>query len=160
MLSELFTRFDKMCVTHNVYKVHTIGDCYVVMGYTGKESRNVGAECLNMVNMAKSMIDIIQEINNENHSELQMRIGLHTGEVIAGIIGTTIVRYDIYGADVMIANKMESGGLAGEINVSDVTKAILEERYPGLFIFEFNKEIAAKSINRIHDSYFLSFRTE
>ncbi|CAG9335532.1 unnamed protein product [Blepharisma stoltei] len=158
MLSELFTRFDKMCVNHNVYKVHTIGDCYVVMGYNGNESRDPAQECLNMINMAKAMIEIIEEVNRENNSQLKMRIGLHTGEVIAGIIGTTIVRYDIYGPDVLIANKMESGGLAGYINVSDITREILEERYPSMFSYEFNKEIEAKSIKRKHKSYFIEFK--
>ena len=68
-----------------------------------------------------------------------MRIGLHTGEVIAGITGTNLVRYDIYGPDAMLANKMESGGEAGKINVSDVTRAIIEEMSPDQFSFEFNK---------------------
>ena len=55
-----------------------------------------------------------------------MRIGIHTGEVIAGITGTNIVRYDIYGPDVVIANKMESMGAPGRIHVSDVTKNLLQ----------------------------------
>ncbi|CAG9315347.1 unnamed protein product [Blepharisma stoltei] len=154
MLSELFTQFDKKCVELNVYKVHTIGDCYVVMGYNGNENRNIGEECVNMLKMAQEMIKIINEINRLHSSNLNMRIGLHTGEVIAGIIGTNIVRYDIYGPDVLIANKMESGGQPGMINVSDVTKAILEEKEPGRYEFNFNKEISAKSIGRSHMSFF------
>ena len=55
-----------------------------------------------------------------------MRIGIHTGDVIGGVVGSSIVRYDIYGPDVLIANKMESGGEAGKINVSDITKGYLE----------------------------------
>ena len=55
-----------------------------------------------------------------------MRIGIHTGDVIGGVVGTSIVRYDIYGPDVLIANKMESGGEPGRINVSEVTKSFLE----------------------------------
>jgi len=53
---------------------------------------------------------------------LQMRIGIHTGSIIEGVIGTDIVRYDIYGPDVLIANKMESNSLPGKILVSHVTK--------------------------------------
>ncbi|OMJ91440.1 hypothetical protein SteCoe_6020 [Stentor coeruleus] len=155
MLSMMFTRFDKVCVVHNVYKVHTIGDCYVVMGYIGGENRDLTKECLNVVEMAKSMINIIKEVNKENGSELNMRIGIHTGEVIAGITGTNIVRYDIYGPDVLISNKMESGGMAGKINVSDVTMSLLERFSPGRFNFEFNREITAKVIDRSHKSYFI-----
>jgi magnesium-transporting ATPase (P-type)/class 3 adenylate cyclase len=159
MLSELFTRFDKMCVIHKVYKVHTIGDCYVVMGYTDGKNRDIGEECYNVVKMAQSMIKIINDINKENNSELNMRIGIHTGEIIAGITGTNIVRYDIYGPDVLISNKMESGGMAGRINVSDVTMAILEKKLPESFIYEFNKEIIAKVIGRTHKSYFIKDNT-
>lgn len=155
MLSELFTRFDKMCVELNVYKVHTIGDCYVVMSYTGKAKRDITQECLKMVKMAESMIKIIEDINYENGSELNMRIGIHTGEVIAGIIGTNIIRYDIYGADALIANKMESSGSPGKINISDVTKTILEKYSKNDFVFLFNKEVELPTIHRTHNCYFL-----
>ena len=84
-----------------------------------------------------------------------MRIGIHVGDVIAGIIGTNIVRYDIYGPDVLIANKMESGGEAGKINVSDSLKQVFNCAFPGKFIYEFNKVISASSVKRSHDSYFL-----
>ena len=83
-----------------------------------------------------------------------MRIGIHIGDVIGGVTGTNIVRYDIYGPDVLIANKMESGGSPGRINVSDTTKEFLESNLEEKFEFEFNAEILAKSINRCHDSYF------
>jgi class 3 adenylate cyclase len=65
------------------------------------------------------------------------------------------VRYDIYGPDVLIANKMESGGTPGRINVSDITKSLIE-RYDSHYKFEFNKEIVAKAVNRSHSSYFLA----
>ena len=54
-----------------------------------------------------------------------MRIGIHTGKIVAGIIGSKIVRYDIFGGDVLIANKMESNGKQGEVVVSESTKAII-----------------------------------
>lgn len=156
MLSELFSLFDKKCVELNVYKVHTIGDCYVVMGYNGSANRDIGSECINMLKMAQEMIQIINEVNALHGSVLNMRVGLHTGDVIAGITGTNIVRYDIYGPDVLIANKMESGGRPGDINVSDVTRAILEKKMPGELEYEFNKEISAKACDRCHQSYFIT----
>lgn len=110
MLSQLFTKFDKECQMHNIYKVHTIGDCYVVMSYRHEHNRNYAHECLDVIKFAQEMIRIINDINIDNGSQLNMRIGIHTGTVIAGITGTNIVRYDIYGPDVLIANKMESGG--------------------------------------------------
>jgi magnesium-transporting ATPase (P-type)/class 3 adenylate cyclase len=156
MLSELFTRFDKKCVELNVYKVHTIGDCYVVMGYNGESQRDPCQEALNVLNMAQSMINIIDEINEDYGSLLKMRIGVHTGEIIAGITGTNIIRYDIYGPDVLIANKMESNGAADKINVSDITRVYLKKALPGRFKFSFNKEIEVKVVQRVHKCYFIS----
>lgn len=154
MLSRLFTKFDKLCLEHDVYKVHTIGDCYVIMSYTGRAERDIYKECINVVEFAERMIETINQVNREHESQLNMRIGIHTGEVIAGITGTQMVRYDIYGPDVLIANKMESGGTPGRINVSDVTKILIEKERPE-HKFEFNKEIVAKAVSRIHQSYLL-----
>ncbi|OMJ91182.1 hypothetical protein SteCoe_6354 [Stentor coeruleus] len=126
MLSELFTMFDKNCVNHKVYKVHTIGDCYVAMGYTGEAARDTIQECLNIIEFAQQTLEIIQNVNIENGINLNMRIGIHTGDVTAGVTGTNIVRYDIYGSDVMIANKIESCGIPGRILVSEATKNMIE----------------------------------
>ena len=143
MLSELFTRFDKICVDHKVYKVHTIGDCYVVMGLMNARNRDSSTECLNVINMGLSMIKVIEEVNEKRASSLNMRI----------------VRYDIYGPDVLIANKMESGGEAGKINISEVTKRLLEKKFAGIYNFTYNKTIEAKAIKRSYKSYFISTKT-
>lgn len=159
MLSRFFTTFDHLCNNLNVYKVHTIGDCYVVLGFIDAgengEKRNPTEECMNVVQLALEMIKSIYRVNKEGGLNLDMRIGIHTGKVIAGITGTSIVRYDIYGEDNDIANKMESGGTAGKINVSEITKRIIEEASPGRFDFEFNKPIVHSAANRSVDSYFL-----
>ena len=69
------------------------------------------------------MIDIISDVRNLSENpdlkDLNMRIGIHTGKIVAGIIGTKIVHYDIFGSDVLIANKMESNGVAGKVVVSE-----------------------------------------
>ena len=65
MLSLLFTQFDELCQKHNVYKVHTIGDCYVVMSIVQKEDRNYMKECLNVLKFAIDMISVIQNVNQE-----------------------------------------------------------------------------------------------
>jgi len=156
MLSELFTSFDILCVRFNVFKVCTIGDCYVVMGYNGLEHKDPGDECSRLLEFAFEMIQTIKDLNAKHKSELNMRIGLHLGEVIAGITGTNIVRYDIYGPDVLIANKMESGGQPGRINVSDVVRYHVETKHPHKYTYEFNSEISAKSVGRTHKSYFVT----
>ena len=146
MLSNLFTRFDKLCGEFDVYKVHTIGDCYVVMGDTGKLNRDYSLECINVMKMAYRMIDVIKEENRKHSSDLNMRIGVHTGEVIAGVIGTNLVRYDIWGPDVLIANKMESNGTQGRVKISEDTKELLEDRVKSGFTFEESEKVEAKSI--------------
>ena len=159
MLSKLFSNFDHLCMANNVYKVHTIGDCYVVLSFSNSEDdekeRDPNKECANMIQMALDMVKSIKKTNRDKGTSLNMRIGMHTGKVIAGITGTNIVRYDIYGSDVDIANKMESGGGAGKINVSEVTRAILEQSNPGRFEYIFNKKISHEPTNSIFDSFFI-----
>lgn len=150
MLSSLFTKFDKSSVKNNIYKVHTIGDCYVAMGYHGGANRSPAEECVNMIKFAYSMIKIIKKVQKEN-KELNMRIGLHTGEVIGGVMGTSIVRYDIYGADVLIANQMESNGIPGKIMISETTKSYLERARPKMFDYKFHTEV--KALERVCKAY-------
>ena len=132
LLSELFKNFDNATKACHVYKVHTIGDCYVVMGFNGKVSmneRNYYEEAKNVCKMGEEMIKIIRKVRTKvNYELLDMRIGIHTGTVIAGIIGSSVVRYDIFGSDVLIANKMESAGEKGKINISEDTKKLLESK--------------------------------
>ena len=77
------------------------------------------------------MIDIIREVRESSEDQdlknLDMRIGIHTGRVVAGIIGSKVVRYDIFGEGVLIANKMESNGIPGRVCVSGETRALLEQ---------------------------------
>ena len=151
MLMELFKNFDHATKACHVYKVHTIGDCYVVMGFNGKVSmneRNYYEEAKNVCKMGEEMIKIIRKVRTKvNYELLDMRIGIHTGTVIAGIIGSSVVRYDIFGSDVLIANKMESAGEKGRINISEDTKKLLESKdLP--YSLKHHKELKIDSANR------------
>ena len=160
MLRSLFTEFDKLCLHHKVYKVYTIGDCYVVMGFLNANHRNPLEEAKNVVKMGMDMIEIIRNVRkNIDFPGLDMRIGVHTGEIIGGIIGTDIVRYDIYGRDVLIANKMESNGVEGNIMVSEVTKKLLEKEENQQFRFKKVKEVECKVVKEKINGY-LIYRKE
>ena len=139
LLSELFQRMDNLCIKNNVYKVHTIGDCYVVSGYTGKvsnEKRDVYQEAINVIETGFDMLDIIKTVREEmGIADLDMRIGIHTGMMTAGIIGSNIVRYDIFGSDVLIANKMESSGANGKVCASEETRKMVLEHQPDKYKF-------------------------
>jgi class 3 adenylate cyclase len=129
MLSKLFTAFDKECNKMNLYKVYTIGDCYVVMSFLDKNNREDPLkECVDVVELGFKMIEIIAQVRREiKFDALHMRIGIHTGKIIGGIIGTGIIRYDLYGKDVLIANKMESSGKEDSVHISDATRELLNK---------------------------------
>jgi class 3 adenylate cyclase len=79
MLKDLFTEFDRRCLRHRVYKVYTIGDCYVVLGILDAYKRDPAEEAKNVLQMGFSMIEIIKIVRNRiNFHELDMRIGIHT----------------------------------------------------------------------------------
>ena len=155
MLSKLFSVFDHLCVRHNVYKVHTIGDCYVILSFTDGESRDPLNECVNCVEMALDMIKAIKKVNKSKGLSLAMRIGMHTGTIIAGITGTNIVRYDIYGPDNDIANKMESQGMPGKVNISQITKSMLQKKCEDRFDYTFNKTVHYAPTDTSLESYFV-----
>ena len=81
MLRSLFEEFDKLCLKFKVYKMYTIGDCYVVMGFNDKNKRKFLDEVKNTINMGFAMINIIANVRKEiKFEKLGMRIGVHTVE--------------------------------------------------------------------------------
>lgn len=90
---------------NKVYKLYTIGDCYVVLGAVNINKRNPAEQAYNVVKLAFDLVEIIKDVRTKiNFNDLNMRIGVHTGTIMGGIIGTDIVRYDVFGSDVTIAN--------------------------------------------------------
>jgi len=87
------------------------------------------------------MLQVIKEVREEDEAskDLNMRIGIHTGEVVAGFIGSKLVRYDIFGEGVLIANKMESHGEAGAVCISEDTKRVLHSNPMFEQHFEYHK---------------------
>lgn len=162
MLSRLFTDFDKECNRLNLYKLYTIGDCYVVMSITDKFNRKtVPEEANDVLQLAFSLLKTISKVRRQlNFDKLNMRIGIHTGNIYGGIIGTEITRFDIYGKDVLIANKMESGGQPGRICVSEHTRKILQEVEISNYTFEPNQTIHIKTLGEDIQSYFVNLPAE
>ena len=160
MLSKLFTAFDIECNKLNLYKVYTIGDCYVVMSFLDKNNRiKPEQECEGVVKLGFKMIEIIARVRREvNFDGLHMRIGIHTGKIIGGVIGTGIIRYDMYGQDVLIANKMESSGESDMIHVSEQTKAMLSNSGRHPYEFTDNGDVEIKALDRKVRGYLLQKR--
>ncbi|KAL4471717.1 hypothetical protein ABPG74_008610 [Tetrahymena malaccensis] len=161
MLKSLFTKFDHKCIKHNVFKLYTIGDCYIVMGFSDANKRDPPTEAKNVLEMGFSMIESLRQFRQEQkdpsdqNADIHMRIGIHIGDIIGGVIGKNVVRYDIYGKDVLLANKMESNGERGRILISDPLKQVIQEHFPDKFEYKSGPEVQVKSINIKMKSYFV-----
>ncbi|KAJ3658978.1 hypothetical protein Zmor_010688 [Zophobas morio] len=118
MLQDLYNQFDVFCGQLDVYKVETIGDAYCVAGGLHKET---DTHALQIAWMALKMIDTCSHHQTHQGQPIRMRIGLHTGSVLAGVVGVKMPRYCMFGHNVTIANKFESGSEPLRINVSPTT---------------------------------------
>ncbi|KAL4115775.1 hypothetical protein PRIC2_012781 [Phytophthora ramorum] len=124
MLNQIYSAFDRHLDDLGVYKMDTVGDAFIVVGGLPghKSSKNHAAA------IAAFAVEMLHEIDRfcaEENVTLQMRIGIHTGNVVGGVVGIKKPRYLIWGRHTVIANLMESRGVAGRIQLSETTYAHL-----------------------------------
>ncbi|CAG9809047.1 unnamed protein product [Chironomus riparius] len=125
MLESLYKIFDEFCGIFDVYKVETIGDAYcVAKGLEGRNS-NSRYDAAKVAFMAMKMIETCSKHVAHSGKNIEMRIGLHTGTVLSGVVGRKMPRYCLFGHNVTIANKFESGSEPKKINISLDTKKAL-----------------------------------
>ncbi|MDJ1176325.1 adenylate/guanylate cyclase domain-containing protein [Roseofilum capinflatum] len=146
-LNEIFSRFDALTQKHHLEKIKTIGDAYMVAGGIPME-RSDHAEAI--ANMALEMQGAIEEFNHQSQEHFKIRIGINTGPVVAGVIGTKKFSYDLWGDAVNTASRMESHGLPGTIQVSQSTY----EKLQGKYHFQERGEIPIKG-KGLMKTYFL-----
>ncbi len=120
LLDELFSRFDRLTDKHGLEKIKTIGDCY--MGVGGLDGAPDAT--FRIVRAALEMMDVAAQRG------LTMRIGVHRGPVISGVIGRRRLAYDLWGDTVNVASRMETFGVAGRVALSDAAYAAIEGRVP------------------------------
>ncbi len=126
LLNEIFCKFDKLVEQHELEKIKTIGDAYMVVAGLPEPNPNHGIQ---MAEMALDMQETIAQFNQKYQRNLRIRIGIHTGPVVAGVIGIRKFAYDLWGDTVNIASRMESHGMPGKIQVSDNVYQILKDHY-------------------------------
>ncbi len=125
-LSGIFTDFDEICSKHHATRIKTIGDAYMATTGLGTDDKN------HAVNLVNTAIDFINYLNNRNQTaayKWQCRIGVHSGSVIAGIIGKNRFAYDILGDDVNIAAKVESAGVPMKVTITEATKQLCANEF-------------------------------
>jgi class 3 adenylate cyclase len=126
LLNSVFTAFDDLCQQHQAEKIKTIGDAYMAVAGVPIRSLNHAEQ---MAEMALGMQQVIARHNRHSGQSLQIRIGLHSGPVVAGVIGKQKFAYDLWGDTVNTAARMESHGVPGEIQLTEATHSLLVSRY-------------------------------
>ncbi|MBN3825318.1 response regulator [Burkholderia sp. Ac-20384] len=151
MLNEIFTGFDTIADHCGLEKIKTIGDAYMAAAGLPVPAADHATRA---AHMALDMIDALARFNAARHCNLKLRIGINSGEVVAGVIGKRKFIYDLWGAAVNLASRMESQGVAGRVQVTDATRAMLGEA----FVFEERGLIAAKGMGEFR-TWFVVGRT-
>ena len=150
-LNDYFGAFDEIVGQYGLEKIKTIGDAYMCAG--GIPVVN-DTHPLNAVEAALAMQAYMQKKNEERilkgEERWELRVGIHTGPVVAGVVGKKKYAYDIWGDTVNIASRMESGSEPGKVNISSATYAFIKEKYECTY----RGKISAKNIGEV-DMYFV-----
>lgn len=126
LLDKLFSRFDGLVRIHGLEKIKTIGDAYMVASGVPVRVDN-HAEL--MADFALDFLDCLEQFNRENNLSLQMRIGINSGPVVAGVIGKWKFLYDLWGDCVNTAARMEGHGVPGEIQITENTRNLIMDQF-------------------------------
>ena len=148
ILNEVFSIFDDLSTNYNIEKIKTIGDSYFAVGGLNKDPKQ---SAISLVLMAKEMVRKLHVLNKTiDKMDLRLRIGIHCGDVVTGVIGKHKFAYDLWGSAVNFASRMESTSKPGKIHISENLHKIIKDD----FSFIKRKDLKVKGVGNI-DSYFV-----
>jgi class 3 adenylate cyclase len=156
-LDEFFSAFDEIAERHRLEKLKTIGDSFMCAGGLPAPTRtHVVDACLAGLAIQDYMAKANRQRERLHLPRWELRIGLHTGPVMAGVVGQRKFTYDVWGDAVNVAARMESAGAAGRINLSEAAM----NRVKSLFDFEDRGTVEAKNKGQLHMFYLLRIKPE
>jgi adenylate cyclase len=142
LLNDLFSRFDRIAEVHGLEKIKTIGDSYLVVGGL-PDLRANHTEAV--AEMALEMLAALEDLNRERGIKLALRIGINSGPVVAGVIGRKKFTYDLWGATVNLAHRMQSSGLPNRIHLTADTGELLRNK----FVFTQRGTVDCKGLGKV-----------
>lgn len=126
LLNDVFSQFDRIVERHGLEKIKTIGDEYMLAGGLPRP-RSDHAQAV--ADAALDMLTMINDMNDRSEHSLELRVGIHTGEVVAGVIGSRKFSYDVWGDTVNTASRMQTHGLPGHIQITEETAHRLQPEF-------------------------------